>query len=220
MEGREVWRGGPELKYKEDVVTWKPTHPVKRQGAIQQHALILIVLLFSHVLLYSILYVGFSLFTVFFPFHITHISHTPRPWNFGGNLAPSLVTCTLTGMLWAQKKKNLSPLDCWLFRRILFLFACIGVKGAFENSSEQVWHHVFALSLSPADGALSAIFDTSTILPSLSERLLLQSEMSHKGETGPQNSFGTSAATWQWLMKGPMVAKTSEVLLLCQGPNV
>jgi hypothetical protein len=71
-----------------------------------------------------------------------------------------------------------------------------------------------------ANGALSAIFDASIILPSLSKLLLLQSEISRKGETGPQNSFGTSAAAWQWLMKGPMVAKTSEVLLLCHGQNV
>ena len=79
---------------------------------------------------------------------------------------------------------------------------------------------MFALPLSLGKrGALGNI-DTSIILPSLSEHLLLQSEISRKGETGPQNILGASAATWQWLMKGPMVAKTSEVLLLCQGQNV
>ena len=66
---------------------------------MQQHALILIVLLFSHVLLYSILYLGFCLAAVSLP-HYPYLPHAPS-LKFRGRPRSLLVTCTLTGMLWA-----------------------------------------------------------------------------------------------------------------------
>jgi hypothetical protein len=134
MEETEVWRGGPELKYCEFGHV-RTSHVTNQQLPCNNMPLFL--LFYYLVTFYSIVSFMWFLSCRSFPFTLPISPTRPVP-EISGDLAHHWSRAHSQVCFGLGKKNKSQPLDRWLSRRIWFLFACIGVKGAFENSSEQV----------------------------------------------------------------------------------